>query len=275
MPPPVDPNLIKKEQEALKKVVVRSFTVNPRSVKTFGTTTIAWNVTVPESEFDIAVNLNGDGVAPTGSKSVSLQQTRSFTLSASTENAGRQLKKATVTVDASECRAQLLEAFPIIQQIKKPFNDRFSGSSKFKLRGTGTEVTLGDGGISIGVRLGLNVPDWFDADMNMGIQLSVLAGVPVKVAAKSGTVNVKWGFFEHLASLGCSGFVQSGMEQLAREFMADTVNTNLVPALSQGFTDQVRAFTASLRDTDPQHREYLFTALAVSSAGVTLTACPR
>ena len=45
MPPPVDPELVKKEQEELNKVVVHSFTANPRTVKTFGTTTVGAEVT--------------------------------------------------------------------------------------------------------------------------------------------------------------------------------------------------------------------------------------
>ncbi len=275
MPPPVDPELVKKEQEELKKVVVHSFTANPRTVKTFGTTTVSWKVTVPDSLFDIAITLNGEAVEPIGSRSFSLPQTRLFRLSASTEHAGRLLRQITVQVDQSECDSKLVEAFPIIQLLKTTFNNRFSGSSKFKLKDDGTQVTLSDGTISIGIPLELEVPDWFNADMIIGIQLSVLAGLPVKVASKSVTVDVRWGFFEHLASLFCTGFVQSGMEQIAREFMEDIVKAELVPALSDGFTKQVEAFITALQDADPRHRTYILTGLVVSSAGLTITACPK
>src|SRR2546421_4645452 len=167
MPPPVDPNVVKKEQAALKKVTLKSFTANPRTVKTFGSTTLSWNVTVPESEFDIFVKLNDEVVAPTGSKAQALLQTTSFRLSASTENAGRLLRTVSVTVDASECKAKLLDAFVITQLIKTTFDQRFRGSSKLKLRDGGTEVTLSDGTISIGVRLEIEVPNWFNANMNI------------------------------------------------------------------------------------------------------------
>jgi hypothetical protein len=275
MPPPVDPNLVKKEQAALKKVTLKSFTANPRTVKTFGSTTLSWNVTVPESEFDIFVKLNDEVVAPTGSKTRALQQTTSFRLSASTENAGRLLRTVSVTVDASECKANLLDAFVITQRIKTAFNQRFSGSSKFKLRDGGTEVTLSDGAISIGVRLEIEVPNWFNANMNIGIQLSVLGPERVKVASKNVSVNVSWGFFEHLASLGCTGFVQSGMEQLAREFMADIVDAEVAPAIAAGFNEELDKFLDSLKETDPPHRDFVMTFLTVSPAGVSFTACPK
>ena len=90
MPPPVDPKLKEKEREELDKVVAKSFTADPRSVNTFGTTTLSWEVTLPaNSPFDIAVVLDGDAVQPIGNKSLSMSSSRTFSLGAKTEHAGR------------------------------------------------------------------------------------------------------------------------------------------------------------------------------------------
>ena len=273
MPPPeIDPALVKKEREALKKVVAHSFAANPKSVKTFGTTTLSWNVTVPNSDFDIAVQVNKLPVPPTGSKGFPLTHTTAFTLSAVTENAGRQLRKLTVTVDASDCRSKLVDAFPIVQVLKSEFDKQFSGSSKFKLRGNKTEVTLSDGTIGILVPLEIEVPDWFNADMNIGVQLAVFG---FTVSTKTLNVDVKWNFFEHLASLGCTGFVQSGMELIAKEFLLHIVNNELAPNVASGFKDQANKFVEDLKSADPQKRTFVTTSLVLSPAGVTITACPK
>jgi len=275
MPPPVDPALLREEREALKKIVRHSLNANPSIVKTFDTTTVSWNVTVPpNSEFDIAVKLHGEDVAHTGSKSFRLFQPTSFTLSAATEHAGRQLRKLTVNVDQSECRDRLLDSFLISQLLKTEFDNRFSGTSQVKLRGNKTEVTLRDSIISISVPLSINVPNWFDANMSIDIQLAVLAGRPITVSARSISVGVSWSFFEHLASLFCTGFVQSGMEKMAQVFMEDIVNSQIVPALKEGFTNQANEFIKSLSESDPQQREYVIKFAALSSGGLKLTACP-
>lgn len=275
MPPPIDPKVRKEEQEALKKVTLKSFGVNPKSVRTLGSTVVSWDVTVPATSVDIAIELNDRAVAPKGSQSFSLVQSTTFTLVARTENAGRQLRRLTVTVDPSDCRSKLIEALLITLQIKNAVKNQFGASKKFKLRDNGPTVTMTDGEIGIGVRLTLNVPNWFDADMNITIQLSVLPGPKIKVASKNVFVNVKWGFFEHLTSLGCTGFVQSGMEQIAREFLTHIVDAELAPAIADGLNAELGKFVASLHDGDPQHREYVLTLLTVKPNGVTFTACPR
>lgn len=93
-------------------------------------------------------------------------------------------------------------------------------------------MTLDDGVIVIFVPLEIKVPDWFNADMDIGVQLSVHG---VAVSPKRVTVDVSWTFFEHLASLACTGFIQSGMQQLAQQFMEHIVITELVPRVATGF----------------------------------------
>src|SRR5262245_15099435 len=129
-----DPGDPQKERDELKKVVLHSFTATPPNVKTLGSMALAWNVTLPPvSVFDIQVKLNGQDVDPIGSATRTLLQSTPFTLSAATEHAGRQLKTLTVHVDGSECRTQTTDAFAITQPLKVEFDNRFTGSSEFKL----------------------------------------------------------------------------------------------------------------------------------------------
>lgn len=277
MPPPVDPQLVKKEREELKKVVAKSFTADPRSVNTFGTTRLAWEVILPaNSPFDIEVVLEGDAVQPIGSTSVTLSSTRTFSLGAKTEHAGRALKRVSVEVDDSACQTKLLvRADDIVNVIKAEMDQRFSGSSDFRLKDNGTSVSVGDGTIGIAVPLEIEVPNWFNADMAISIKLAVLPGRPVSVTAPTVSVDVRWNFFEHLASLFCTGAVQSGMEKLAQAFLADIVAADLVPAVADSLSGRVREFLDGLQADDPLQRTWVPRLVSLSGAGFTVTGCPR
>ncbi len=277
MPLRVDPTQEKEEKAALKKVITHSFTANPGSVKTSGPTEISWNVVLPPAPaVDINLKLNGQTVAPVGSKKFSLLQTTPFTLTAVTENAGTQLGTLTVNVDASDCRSKLVvDSFFITQQLTFNINNQFRGNSQVKLRGKGAEATLGDRAISIGVPLEIEVPNWFNAEMSIGIQLEIPGGAPAVVLAKSVDVNVCWFFLEHLASLGCTGLVQNGMEQLAQVFLSNLVDSQLVPTIERTFNDEVSKFVLSLRDTDLRHRTYIPISMVLTPDGLTITACPK
>jgi len=276
MPPPVDPKLKEKEREELDKVVAKSFTADPRSVNTFGTTTLSWEVTLPaNSPFDIDVVLDGDAVQPIGSKSLSMSSSRTFSLGAKTEHAGRALKRVSVKVDDSACQTKLLvRADDIVNVIKGAMDQRFSGNSDFRLKDNGTSVSVGDGTIGISVPIEIEVPNWFNADMAIGIKLAVSPGRPVSVSAPTVSVDVRWSFFEHLASLVCTGAVQSGMEKLAQAFLADIVQADLVPAVANTFIEKVADFLADLQANDPLGRTWVPRLVSLTGAGFSVTGCP-
>jgi hypothetical protein len=270
-----DPGDPQKEREALKQVKLNSFVANPSTVKTLGSVALAWNVTVPFSPFDIQVKLNEKAVDPVGSESRTLIQSTAFALSASTDHAGRQLKVLTVHVDGSDCRTQTTDPFPITQPLKTEFDNRFSASSKFSLSGNGTTVTLGNETINISVPLTINVPDWFDADMSIAIQLKLIDASPVTMIAPIVSADVSWTFFENLASLGCGHFVEGGMTQMAEAFLGNIVESELIPLVEQRISNAITTFTTSLQTADPSHRTFALAALILGPAGLKITACPK
>ena len=210
-----------------------------------------------------------------GTASRTLSQSTAFTLAAVTDHAGRLLRSLNVTVDHSDCQTRVLEAFVITSILKNEFDSRFTGSNKFSLRGDGTEATLGNGVIIIHVPLTINVPDWFDADMSIDLQLSMVPGKPLGLVVTQTSVDVDWTFFENLLSLGCGSLVESGMEQMAQAFMRNIAEVEIAPKVQKQFIDQVNSFLASLKNSDPAHREFLPTALILSPAGFSITGCPK
>ena len=166
------------ELERAALPVVRSFTVTPEAVETGGSVTVAWKVTVPDSNVIYELKLNGQLIGSFGQKRFSnLTQTTDFVLSAATETEETILRRSRVRVDTPACRwANPIPAFVITQLLKTEFDGRFSGNSQFKLRGTGTVVTLETGAIKIAVPVTILVEDWFNADMDIAIKLSVTGG---------------------------------------------------------------------------------------------------
>src|ERR1700751_4889044 len=92
------------EKDALNKVKLNSFTVLPASVAPYGTVTAAWNVTMPNTQFEIVLSLNGQAVGNTGSKTFTVAQRTTFSLPAVIDDppvpfASRILKSDIVTVN--------------------------------------------------------------------------------------------------------------------------------------------------------------------------------
>jgi hypothetical protein len=264
---------------AIPGVMVRRFTVTPEAVETGGAATVAWTVTVPDNNLVIELKLNGQLIGTFGQKTfTNLTQTTDFLLSASTEREEVLLRRLRVRVDTPDCQwASPIDPFVITQQLKVEFDRRFSGNSDFSLRGTGTLVTLGTGTINIDVPVSIHVEDWFNADMDVAIKLSVAGGggFPVGVLSRGVSLNVSWTFFEHLASLGCTTFVESGMSQLGQVLMANIVNSELVPQVARAFNEKVNEVLADKQELDPQHRTYVLTFFELSADGARFKVCPQ
>ena len=272
--------LIKKEREALKKVVLHSFTVNPLTVKPFGTVTASWNVTLPtDTPFAMFVELNGKAVPAIGSQSFVVNQQTVFALVAAISDdptVARQLRQWTVHLDSSECHAESFPASVIATPLKDQFDKIFSGSDKFTLKDGGTIVTPGSDQINIDVPLTISVPDWFDADMEVTIQLTIAGASKVFVGDPIVHADVHWSALSNWLSLGCTDAVGDGMSQMAQVFLEQIVSAQLIPLISQGLNDQVNSFTASLKASDPSQRTYVLTSLTYSgTTGLTISACPQ
>jgi len=272
------PDLVKAERDALKKVVLHSFTVNPLTVKPFGTVTASWNVTVPYTGFDIGIELNGNPVAAIGSQSFTLQSQTTFSLAAvilDDPTVGRILRQWTVHLDNSECHVLALPASVLTEPLKTEFDTMFGGSSRFTLKGSGTTVTLGTDLINIDVPLSINVPDWFDADMDIPIQITAAGNTNLFVGDAVVNPTVSWSFLSNLLSLGCTGLIGDGMSQISKVFLEEIVDAQLVPAVKKELTAAINSFTVSLTAQDPAHRTFVMTSLLLTSSGITITACPQ
>jgi hypothetical protein len=272
------------EKAALKKVKLNSFTVLPASVVPDSTVTATWNVTVPnDTGFDILIRLNGQDVANSGSKTFTVTQGTTFQLAAVIDDpptalASRILKSDFVLVNTSDCQDQGFPASVITGQLKNTLDATFSPGANFSLKDGGSTVTAGSNGlVDIHVPLTIEVPDWFDADMDIHIQLNI-SGAQGHVFVTAPVVDPTASFsgLSDVLSGGCSDAVATGMTKMAYAFLEYIVDIKLRPTVEEQIENQVNQFTTQLQNSDPQHRTFAMTALLFSAGeGLLITACPH
>jgi len=272
------------EKDALHNVKLNSYTVVPTNVSPYGTVTATWNVTVPDSAFEIVISLNGQEVAPIGTKTIRVAEQRMNLPLAAVINdpplpfASRILKTAIVTVNTTDCQEERLPTSAVTGPLKDAMDAAFSGGGNFSLKSGGSTVTAGpDGLVDIHVPITIDVPDWFDADMDIHIQLTITgANGHVFVAAPVVDPQASFSLLSNLLSFGCSDAVSTAMTKMAYAFLERIVDNELRPAVEQQIEAQVNFFTTLFQNNDPQHRTFVMTSLIFSAnEGLLITACPQ
>jgi len=278
------PGLVQKERDALKKVKVVKFGVTPIKVDPFSTVTATWNVTVPtDTGFDIFVKLQNQAVAPSGSKTIQVASSNiDVQLGAAIVDdptVGVVLRGLPVVVNTSDCQTTpFIPASLVTTPIKNVLDAAFGGGGNFSLKPGGSTVTAGNGGlVDIQIPIAIDVPNWFDADMNIHIQLTIAGGNgKVFVAAPVVDPQVNWSLLSNLLTFGCTDAIGSGMSQISKVFLEHIVDAELRPTITQELQSQVDSFVASLEQNDPQHRTFVMTSLLfTATSGLQITACPK
>ena len=273
------------ERDALKKVKLNSFSVVPANVSPYGQVTATWDATVPnDTGFDVVIALNGQQVTNTGSKTFTVAQRTTFTLSAVIEPdppvppAARILKSLFVTVNTTGCGDIPFPSSVVTSPLKDGMDAAFSGGGNFSLKDGGSTVTAGpDGLVDIHVPITIEVPDWFDADMDIHIQLTITgANGHVFVAAPVVDPQVNWSLASNLASFGCTDAIGLGMTKISYAFLERIVDNEIRPMVTQKIEDIVNLSLTTLQNNDPQKRTYVMTTLIFSAArGLLISGCPQ
>jgi hypothetical protein len=272
------------ETAALKKVKLNSFSVLPATVSPYGTVTATWDVTVPNSEFDITLTLKGEAVNPTGSKTFTLaNQREEFPLSAVINDpplplAARTLRTAQVIVNTTGCQDLGLPASAVTVPLKDAMDAAFSGGGNFSLKDGGSIVTAGSNGlVDIHVPITIDVPDWFDADMDIHLQLTITgANGHVFVAAPVVDPQVSWSLGSNLASVGCTDAIGKGMTKISYAFLERIVDNEIRPTVEAQIEDAINKFLTLLHNNDAQQRTFVMTTLIFSAnQGLLITGCPQ
>jgi len=116
----------------------------------------------------------------------------------------------------------------------------------------------------------LHVPDWFDASMDIAIQLGIaMAADRSSVAVQPYTnVHITWTWVQDLA--GRTDFGQ----KLSQAFMSDIVENEIAPQFAQQINGLIQAAATVQQQSDPQHRPFALTAFSFGT-DISFTLCPQ
>jgi hypothetical protein len=290
-PEPQDPER-KDKQATLNSMKMRKFKVEPLTENTFGKTTVSWDVAVPaNSPFEAHATLDGEIVAPSNRKDFTLTQTHTFTLRAEVDELKKTLGTLTVNVNSSGCQSrQVLSGDTITSILMALINGQFAGVNDIKLRGSKSLVTLSELIISAKIPLEIEVPDWFNAKMDIDAHLDVFmfqgagsaqhdvskkkwSGQAVRVWLKDFSVDVSWDWYAHMLSFGLLVGAQEGMEKMAEVLLTHIMTVEVLPPVQAQLNDQILAALNAVVAADPSHL-YRLLAVDLRPDGLNVTACP-
>jgi hypothetical protein len=197
-----------RQRVLLGTIRVVSFAANPTTVTPFGTTTLSWQVQVPTNlNFPVSIIVNGQQVGTSGTLTVTVVTQTEVQLAAASPLASVPLKALPLTLDQSGCQPLSLPATLVTGSLQQQLTDRFSGSKSFTLRAGGVTVTPFDDYVNVAIPLDLHVPDWFDATMDIAIELGIATTADISsvvVTQPSTNVNINWTWIQNI--VGCSDF---------------------------------------------------------------------
>jgi hypothetical protein len=249
-----------------------SFAANPTTVTPFGTTTLSWQVQVPtDLNFSVSIFVNGQKVGTSGTLIITVVTQTEVQLGAASPLASVPLKTLSLTLDQTGCQPLAAPVNLVTGVLQQQLTNRFSGSKSFTLRAGGITVTPFDGYVNVAIPLDLHVPDWFDATMDIAIELGIaMAGQSlVAVTQPSTNVNINWTWIQNIA--GCSEFGA----KLSQAFFSDIVENEIAPQLAQQINQLINSAATVQEQSDPQHRTFALTAFSFGTPDINFTLCPQ
>jgi hypothetical protein len=272
-------HIVNNEAAGPQDIQIRRFSVEPRAITIGGGCVVSWHVVFGEN-VDAELHLNGAFVSTFGTKQFQPTESTIFKLSAVfPDGTERGLTSSGVRVDPVDCQNRSISPGLITNPFKQEFDKRFSVPGKVTLRDNGSIVGLGDNRISISVPVEINVPNWFDADLDLAIELAVrhvstTGNEPLNVTVHSIDFDVDWSFLENLASLGCGHLVELGMSKLGQVLMENMIATELAPRVTSELNKVATQQRDLVQQQDPLQRPHQFTKVAISPDGLTFRFCP-
>jgi hypothetical protein len=271
------------ERRLLNLLRVRSFTVNPASIHPFEKATLAWDVFVPPivAEIGVTFTLSGRNVANPGSQVVSPAATGAFALEAHSDLTRRFLGSKVVQVDAGDCQEASLPRASIQFQAQTA-KDLFRAGT-LSSRGDLTVKMRPPGALFIEVPLKANIPNFFDADIDIDLTVNIFvtarAGGRTVIGTQLADVSVDVIFhpLEHILSQGSATAAQALIQPLAADLIKSFLGSQLEAAIATPIQAAINIFLDLWKGQDPANREFRLHSIeaqADAAAGLIILGCP-
>lgn len=257
-----------------------AFTATPNPRAPWDWSTLAWQVTMPTTVLPgvhVELVLYGEGeqlVQPQGTRPAKPYNDTRYALVVRTPLAARQLGTVDLAVDFGACFELPQRIDEVKEMIRAEVKRAFPSSGQVTLRGDDIPVDIGINAFVVDVPLKADVPNWFDADIDMSLGFE-LYPVDGRVAAKYSfaTVDVSFGVASTVLSAGCSRAVGKALEVSAEGFFDGFIG----PAIARQMRDKVQAgMNAAMevfnRNRTPKYKVYDF---ALTETNLLVRVCPE
>lgn len=174
---------------------------------------------------------------------------------------------------SSNCKPESLPSAVITGPLITKLNQAFSGNNQYSIQSQGIAVAAGDGVVNITIPLSLDVPDFFDANMNITIQLAISGTSTVNVTAPVVDAKVSWGTEATVLSADLTAILGDALSEFATAFMQHIVSAEVIPPIVDGIDSEVQSFIAGLEGGSVLHQSYVLTSVTFSSDGLGITVC--
>lgn len=261
----------------LEQVHVASFEASPASISPFGRAELRWDVVGPDGGFTLT--LDGQQVERRGIRTVSPPRTTTYVLEAHGAGFSHPIGSVQVEVDTGACETTELANGLVARFIESEVEGVFEDGDKVALRGAGASAQVGEDRIAVAVPLKIDVPKWFDADADVELAFSVGTrpgerGHRVAAGLARADVDVRWSWYEHAASLGCTSAVQAATQRLMKAMIDEVLGAVWAEDIRREF--QSRADAAVREAAEGDDREFVLRSLEVGHGpAIVFQVCPE
>jgi hypothetical protein len=278
LPPQGQKELLEKDRQLLKEVRLRSFEARPNSLEPFGEAELSWNVSGPGGP-PLAIKLGDSPVGLQDTRTVGPLRSTSYSLVAQGFILTKSLGQVLLTVDTEECRTGPIAASLITGRLEDAARQQFSRGRLSIRNGTSPKAIMDAQGISIHVPARIDVPNWFNADLDVDLAFSLFVrhrDDNSRVAARLTDVGVDVSFalHEHVLSLGCSAAVSSALEKLMESTMRDIMAPTLQAQVGAGLREAADGFLAFWTAEDENERPFRLYDLETDPSELRFIGCP-
>lgn len=267
--------------QLLSEATLVSFTATPNPRQPHESSMLSWQVAMPTTVIPgvhLELHLFGEGdqlVQPQGMRPAGPFLDTTYNLVLRAPLASRHLGALDLSIDYGACRSIDLPINLIINQIKDEANKAFPDGGKVELRGTGARVDIGINSFVVDIPLKAEVPNWFDADIDvaMGFELFSIDG---RVAGRHSFAHttVSFGTASSILSGGCSAAVAAALEAQSDGFLEGFIGPVIAGRMAQQMQNSVNTMLAQLNGASPA-TPYLFRDFTLTEVGLTCRFCPN
>jgi hypothetical protein len=228
LPPfePIDTEEIR-HRELLREASLVSFTATPNMLVPFGRATLAWSIAMPTTIIPgvhVVAHLWGPGfdhvIDPSGSVIVLPYVDATYSVYLRTPLVARELGVLELGVNMGTCTSVEYAASVFSGLVVGEANKPFPAGGEVTLRGSGSSVDIGYNSFVVDVPLEIEVPHWFNADIDVSMGFNVFSqDGQIRATFSVARVTVSFGTASVVLSAGCSAAVAAALEMQAHGFL--------------------------------------------------------